>query len=476
MIDSIEPLAIRCRVTRGSRKRGYRWDTTIKLAAIGAVAFMVLDGVWLGLLMKNFYREQLAPIVRLADGGIAPNWPAAFVVYALLGTGIALFVIPRASTVSLAAAYGALFGLVVYGVYDFTNYSTLRQWPFVLTLADVGVGSGGVRRVRGGRADRGPVSGPRAAPARYPIRAVSKLTGHRHRHAARLGAPPRRRHARSATIAGRMYTEADVARLRLLQRRRRAGTQHRAPGRAQRRSELRDLCAAAGADALPAAAVRHGGRRSIPPRSSPRCASTTPPAIDQEIARLAAVLRPLDLLQDVLMPVLAQVGDDWHRGRTRIAQEHLMSSTMRNLLGAFLRLYARREASVRLLFATPSGERHEIATLGAAMLAASSGLGVSYLGADLPAREIVDSVEPAGAQVLVLGLTTAVGRQGARTRAEDDRPRSPEGRRAVGRRTWRRASRRRSSAREGWSCPTTTPTSRNSSASADAWRDTRDTS
>ena len=107
------------------------------------------------------------------------------------------------------------------------------------------------------------------------------------------------------------------------------------------------------------------------------------------------------------MPVLTLVGDDWHQGRTRIAHEHLMSSTMRNLLGAFLRLYARRDASVRLLFATPSGERHEIATLGAAMLAASAGLGVSYLGADLPAREIVDSVEPAGAQVLVLGLTTA---------------------------------------------------------------------
>jgi uncharacterized membrane protein len=114
---------------------------TLKLAAIGAVAFMVLDFVWLGLLMKTFYRDQLAPIARLADGGIAPNWPAAFVVYVLLGTGIALFVIPRASTVSSAAAVGALFGLVVYGVYDFTNYATLRQWPFVLTLADVAWGA-----------------------------------------------------------------------------------------------------------------------------------------------------------------------------------------------------------------------------------------------------------------------------------------------------------------------------------------------
>lgn len=90
--------------------------------------------------MKKFYRDQLAPIVRLGNGGIAPHWPSAIVVYILLGTGIALFVIPRASTVPLAAAYGALFGLVVYGVYDFTNYSTLRQWPFVLTLADVARG------------------------------------------------------------------------------------------------------------------------------------------------------------------------------------------------------------------------------------------------------------------------------------------------------------------------------------------------
>jgi uncharacterized membrane protein len=114
---------------------------TLKFATLGAVVFMALDAVWLGLLMKNFYRDQLAPIVRLRDGGIAPNWPAALVVYALLGSGIALFVIPRASTASAAAAYGALFGLVVYGVYDFTNFSTLRQWPFALTLVDMAWGA-----------------------------------------------------------------------------------------------------------------------------------------------------------------------------------------------------------------------------------------------------------------------------------------------------------------------------------------------
>ena len=102
---------------------------------------MALDGLWLGVLMKNFYRDQLAPIARLGSaGGIAPNWPAALVVYALLGAGISLFVVPRAATFGGTAAAGAVFGIVVYGVYDFTNYSTLRQWPLALALADVAWG------------------------------------------------------------------------------------------------------------------------------------------------------------------------------------------------------------------------------------------------------------------------------------------------------------------------------------------------
>jgi len=243
---------------------------------------------------------------------------------------------------------------------------------------------------------------PPDTPAHYPIRAVSKLTG--------LGIDTlrawERRHGAVAPIRddrGRMYTEVDIARLRLL---RGAVEQGHSIGRLAglTDAELRRL--AATADANAASAV-------VPTRRTPLDTAALTAAlqkydatgIDQQISRLAAVLPPLELLRDVLMPVLAQVGDDWHRGPARIAHEHLMSSTMRNILGSFLRLYARPEVSTRLLFATLAGERHEIGTLGAAMLAASCGLGVAYLGPDLPAREIVESVRPAGVQVLVLGLT-----------------------------------------------------------------------
>jgi DNA-binding transcriptional MerR regulator len=249
------------------------------------------------------------------------------------------------------------------------------------------------------------VSRTRETSARYPIRAVSRLTG--------IGIDTlrawERRHGAvtpSRDDRGRMYTDADIARLRLL----RGAVEHghsigRLAGLTD--AELRRLAATAGANA--ALAVVPTQRTPLDTAAlTAALQKFDATAIDQQISRLAAVLPPLELLRDVLMPVLAQVGDEWHRGPARMAHEHLMSSTMRNILGSFLRLYARPDVSTRLLFATLAGERHEIGTLGAAMLAASSGLGVAYLGPDLPAREIVESVRPAGAQVLVLGLTATL--------------------------------------------------------------------
>jgi len=242
----------------------------------------------------------------------------------------------------------------------------------------------------------------RNSPAQYPIRAVSKLTG----IAIDTLRAWERRHRAVTPVRddrGRMYTDADIARLRLL----RGAVEHghsigRLGGLTD--AELRRL--AATADANAASAVAPTQRTPLDTAAlTAALQKYDATAIDQQISRLAAVLPPLELLQDVLMPVLAQVGNEWHQGTARIAHEHLMSSTMRNILGSFVRLYARPGVPTRLLFATVAGERHEIGTLGAAMLAASSGLGVAYLGPDLPAPEIVESVRQAGAHVLVLGLT-----------------------------------------------------------------------
>ena len=233
--------------------------------------------------------------------------------------------------------------------------------------------------------------------AKYPIRAISKLTGI---SIDTLRAWERRYQAvtPSRDDRGRLYSEADIARLRLLHQ---AVLSGHSIGRAVALSnaELQRLQRPAAVTPSPAVPPLHTDFRAA-------LARFDGVAVDRELARLAAVMAPADLVRDVLLPTLREVGDEWYRGQDGIAREHLMSAALRHLLGSFLRLHAHPEAAVRLLFATPSGDRHEIGTLGAAMLAASRGLCVSYLGPDLPATQILEAVRAAGnVSVLVLGVT-----------------------------------------------------------------------
>ena len=104
----------------------------------GAGVMGVLDGIWLkgpgGALYKNSLKLQL----RLEH----PVWIAAILVYLLLLVGLFVLVVPRAAgSLGWAAGFGALFGLVVYGVYDFTNLALVVGWTTKVALVDVAWGT-----------------------------------------------------------------------------------------------------------------------------------------------------------------------------------------------------------------------------------------------------------------------------------------------------------------------------------------------
>lgn len=100
-------------------------------------ALVILDGLWLGLVMKDFYRRNLAPIARMADGGLDPIWPIAALVYPVIALGLTVFVLSRARTPMEALLMGALFGAITYAVYDLTNHATLREWTATMTIVDI---------------------------------------------------------------------------------------------------------------------------------------------------------------------------------------------------------------------------------------------------------------------------------------------------------------------------------------------------
>jgi len=114
-----------------------------KLFAIVLPIFLLMDLVWLGVVMKGFYSHELGEMARRQGEALAPRWGAAILVYLLIPGGIVLFVRPLlgANATSLQAfGWGALFGLVLYGVYDLTNLAVLDKWTLRMTLADIAWG------------------------------------------------------------------------------------------------------------------------------------------------------------------------------------------------------------------------------------------------------------------------------------------------------------------------------------------------
>jgi uncharacterized membrane protein len=116
---------------------------TIKLYLLVLVIFLAIDLTWLGVLMAKFYKAELGPLARRSGEAMAPVWWAAFLVYILIPLGIVLFVLPRVSPEHRAASalgWGFLYGVILYGVYDLTNYSLIDRWPWRMTLVDMAWG------------------------------------------------------------------------------------------------------------------------------------------------------------------------------------------------------------------------------------------------------------------------------------------------------------------------------------------------
>jgi methanogenic corrinoid protein MtbC1 len=114
---------------------------------------------------------------------------------------------------------------------------------------------------------------------------------------------------------------------------------------------------------------------------------------------------PRDLIHNIALPLMRIVGERWHEQRMRIAQEHLISQLLGNLLGGITRIYAPVHPPALLMTATLSDDLHEFGILAAAILAAGAGLGVVHLGPNLPANEIVYAAKRSRTNVVLLSVT-----------------------------------------------------------------------
>lgn len=237
----------------------------------------------------------------------------------------------------------------------------------------------------------------------YPIAAAARLTGlsidtiraWERRYAAVV---PER------GAKGRVYTEAQIVRLRRLS------------ALVRRGHAISDIAGLSDAKLAQWVAREDADGKGRPPEGGRTDASPVSRildaidhfddrAADREVARLAALHPSRAFVHEIALPLMREAGERWHRGSWSVAQEHMLSAVLRTVVAGVARLEPAPDAASRLVFATPEGEQHEFGILVAAMLASGSRLGVVYLGASLPPGEIAAAVARTGPAAVVMGLT-----------------------------------------------------------------------
>jgi methanogenic corrinoid protein MtbC1 len=116
-----------------------------------------------------------------------------------------------------------------------------------------------------------------------------------------------------------------------------------------------------------------------------------------------------EIMLTILQPAHIELGRLWQAGQASVAQEHYTTAvTQLSLALLFPRLLRNRTLLGHGLVATSvASETHELGIRMISDLLLQAGWGTTYLGADVPHDDVVDTVARSGAEVLAVSATMA---------------------------------------------------------------------
>lgn len=230
----------------------------------------------------------------------------------------------------------------------------------------------------------------------YPIRTVSTLTGV---NPVTLRAWERRYGLIAPVRTGgghRLYSRADIDSIHRIVAAVGSGV---SVGHVQRPAAVATAPPARGRPAGAWAACRNAMADAIAQFDETRLARIHSDAL--------AVHSPDAVTRNVLMPLLAMLGERWRRSDAGIAEEHFLGVYLRNKLGARFHHRSGAPQGPKLLAACLPGEHHETGLLMFGLAAHDRGFRVVMLGADMPLAQLAPAARHARAAAIVLSCTVA---------------------------------------------------------------------
>lgn len=110
----------------------------LKHKLISGITLLILDGLWISLFMGPRYTTM---IKKIQKSNMVINYSLVFLAYLFMVLGLYTFVLPninvKSKKVDDSLKFGFLFGIILFGVYDFTAGALLKDWNIPLSILDV---------------------------------------------------------------------------------------------------------------------------------------------------------------------------------------------------------------------------------------------------------------------------------------------------------------------------------------------------
>jgi methanogenic corrinoid protein MtbC1 len=137
----------------------------------------------------------------------------------------------------------------------------------------------------------------------------------------------------------------------------------------------------------------------------------------ERVTRTLAVdwgrLGPLRFLRERVAPLVRAVGDGWAAGTLEVRHEHFFSERLGDLLRTLRLPFDERATGPIVVLATLPGEAHTLGLQMAALVLATAGGRLAYLGAQTPPTELVAVANDLRARAV--GVSVSVATRGAAT-------------------------------------------------------------
>ena len=128
-------------------------------------------------------------------------------------------------------------------------------------------------------------------------------------------------------------------------------------------------------------------------------------SLDRELRRAIARYGVPMFLEEIVPTLMHRIGNEWVAGRLSIPHEHLASSVVLGILLEAVRAIPETPGAPRLLVATPVGEQHVVGAALIAAAAALDGWSILFLGANVPADDLVLAAQ--GVHAVALSIVHA---------------------------------------------------------------------